>query len=599
MKKILFIIIAIIFMLGMAKESYAEEYDPYCDGRNLSISGIYTFSYENNSSSKLVFKGYVIHQTISMDIYKHFICYGGYNGDLYLILTRSGRVESFYQKDEMDLRVLRVPERKSYSFDGYDKDLDEYPYSYISVATYEEFEVDEYSSYSKTVACDGSILLMRELFYFGKPSVQKVSTEYHYNPQTDGQIIMGLICIYDYEIEYVGSDNDYLDYGENQLKYIITTSNGDILERYLTIYNIYDSKPVFTSKRVKIPVDVNNPKDVKDIINQNISAYDEIDGDVTGRIQYMTVYNPSKPVVGEYELLLEVTDLEGLTAYFSVVIVVFDSNGIVKNYNITASYSYELSEDEIMRLAGMEIGATYRVVDENYSEYSQGVGTYYFNVEITNIYGMTYPIELSIDVVDDISPVVNTSSITTTTSTLIGDEDIIASLAISDYSKYIINIDKSDYIPDVVGSYKVYVDVIDSYDNKTSAELYINVTVDNKINYYNKTIRAYTDYALSQDEVIAFLRDISNNSYDDSCESSIESDYFNNPLVAGSYSATLITKLSSGLEIREDYVIEVKEVSKEKRHKKKNIFKRILLAFKRIFLSIARFFRKLFEFIFK
>ena len=123
--------------------------------------------------------------------------------------------------------------------------------------------------------------------------------------------------------------------------------------------------------------------------------------------------------------------------------------------------------------------------------------------------------------------------------------------------------------------------------------------MDNKINYYNKTIRAYTDYALSQAEVIAFLRDISNNSYDDSCESSIESDYFNNPLVAGSYSATLITKLSSGLEIREDYVIEVKEVSKEKRHKKKNIFKRILLAFKRIFLSIARFFRKLFEFIFK
>lgn len=599
MKKILAILAFILLFLGMREESYAkDEYDPYTDGKVKDVEINYDYLYENNTSNIISFKGYIIHQTISFDEYKHFYCYGDFNNDIYLILTRTGNVKEMYQKSEIDFRILKVRERESISFDGYDASLEEYPYNYISVATYEEFDVDAFSSYSKRILINADVFFTKEIFYFGKPAKQNVSIDYRYNPITDGQIIMGLLCIYDYEIKYCG-EYDYLDYGMNNLTYIIKASNGEVLERNLEINYIYDTKPVFSAIKTRIPVDVNNPKSVRDIINQNFSAYDEIDGDLTRRIHYETLYDALNPVVGEYELLLEVEDLEGYVSNFSAIIVVFDSLGIVANYNIKTSYEKELTYDEILELAKMEDGASYIVIDENYTDYYQGIGEYYFISEITNIYGMTFPIEISINVVDDVCPIITTSSITTTTSTIISDDDIISNLVINEYSSYEIKIDKSEYIPDIIGSYKVYVEVFDLYGNSSKNELYINVTVDNKINYYNHTIRAYTDYALSENEVIAFLRDISNNQYDSTCESSIESDYFNNPLSPGSYSATLVTRLASGVEIREDYIIDVKEVYVEKKKKKKNIFWRIILAIKKIFLSIIRFFRKLFEFIFK
>ena len=65
---------------------------------------------------------------------------------------------------------------------------------------------------------------------------------------------------------------------------------------------------------------------IRELINENIQAHDNIDGDITDQIQvWDDHYSGNENITGRYTVLLKVSDSAGNSTYFELVIVVIDN----------------------------------------------------------------------------------------------------------------------------------------------------------------------------------------------------------------------------------------------------------------------------------
>lgn len=599
MKKKLFIaFIFVLFFIGINKEVNAYSTTDTTDYVSYSVDENYSYTYQNDTEKEIDFKGFVFLKSFYNKGYARHYYSNSSDFTMYFINTRNDNLSTFYFEDEMNYSYYDVESKHSRYVDNFDYASQSNKYNYITAAVYAEFVVPAHSVYNYSTSVFYGIRAYPNTINFLKPSEYNLSADTDWNPIDDAKTLMGLVSLFSYNIEQVSEIYGF-SIGDNYLEYKITDSNGNVVYRSLLIHVLKDSSPVITATKDIVAVDVNNPK-TTDEIGEYFKAIDEIEGDVSKRLHIYTNYSYSKPKVGKYLSTATVTDLMGYEASLSFYIVVFDSMGIIKNYDIDLSYLNEYSDEEIMVLSGLDTAkSTYEIIDENYSESPNIVGDYYYKVNIINEYNYEYPVDLRIHVIDDIPPVVSTKSISTTAATNITDEEIKNNIVISDYSKTNIVINRDSYIYNQVGSYIIYISVYDSYENKTDAELIINVSANTNINYYNNRIRIYNDHALSQAEVVAFLRDVSSNIYDDTTSSYVESDYFNSPLISGEYSATLITTLPSGIEVKEDYVIEVFNVEKESIIKHRNAFMRLIYSILQLIKALRMILIKTFVFLFK
>lgn len=599
MKKKLFIaFIFVLFFIGINKEVNAYSTTDTTDYVSYSVDENYSYTYQNDTEKEIDFKGFVFLKSFYNKGYARHYYSNSSDFTMYFINTRNDNLSTFYFEDEMNYSYYDVESKHSRYVDNFDYASQSNKYNYITAAVYAEFVVPAHSVYNYSTSAFYGIRAYPNTINFLKPSEYNLSADTDWNPIDDAKTLMGLVSLFSYNIEQVSEIYGF-SIGDNYLEYKITDSNGNVVYRSLLIHVLKDSAPVITATKDIVAVDVNNPK-TTDEIEEYFKAIDEIEGDVSKRLHIYTNYSYSKPKVGKYLSTATVTDLMGYEASLSFYIVVFDSMGIIKNYDIDLSYLNEYSDEEIMVLSGLDTAkSTYEIIDENYSESPNIVGDYYYKVNIINEYNYEYPVDLRIHVIDDIPPVVSTKSISTTAATNITDEEIKNNIVISDYSKTNIVINRDSYIYNQVGSYIIYISVYDSYENKTDAELIINVSANTNINYYNNRIRIYNDHALSQAEVVAFLRDVSSNIYDDTTSSYVESDYFNSPLISGEYSATLITTLPSGIEVKEDYVIEVFNVEKESIIKHRNAFMRLIYSILQLIKALRMILIKTFVFLFK
>ena len=107
-------------------------------------------------------------------------------------------------------------------------------------------------------------------------------------------------------------------------------------------YNGDAVAPDFDTENVYIPVSVDNPLSVNEILSQ-IHAYDDVDGDISDDIQLVsTTYDPNQLELGNHELIVSVSDSAGNNKQATFYITVYDITKPV----ISGTNTYKLSYDE-------------------------------------------------------------------------------------------------------------------------------------------------------------------------------------------------------------------------------------------------------------
>ena len=591
MKKLFFIFIIILFFIGFYKSVSAEEIKAD-DYKTISSSPTYyEYSYVNEKSYDISFEGYVIYDEVPLEGYSRFHLYS--NNQIYIIFTNYNNIPKFISSNENNYKTLIVG---SINYDAYDYILNKCPYNYMYIAKYHSFKVEANSTYTSKDLISYHIEMYKDTINFKKSTIAYVPWGYYMDPydENDYAWFLGVVSMYQYQIELLDKE-----YGDNEviLKFKVSNSFGHIRYRDLHIIRCRDSAPAIISNSDVIPIDKNNPKSYEEIKSM-FKAIDLVEGDVSNRITIDTLYDYKNPIPGEYNLEVFADDSEGYEASIKLKIVVFDSSDLIKNHIVNLSYKREYEYDEIMAFAGLKENTYYEVVDENYSDDYSKLGESYFNVRIYNEYGFDYLIELTINVIDDEVPIIKTTPITISTNKELTDTDILNNIVVDDYTNVSIKIIKDNFKNDTIGSYDLKIIVTDEYNNESIAYITVNVINSNNINFYNNTIRVYNDYVFSTNEIINFLKDISNNKYNDDVSYEVISKYFDSPSEPGEYQATLRAILQSGDIYEEEYTIEVLEVKKEKKKKKINIFKRIWKIIKYFFMLIINLIKKIFKFIF-
>lgn len=153
--------------------------------------------------------------------------------------------------------------------------------------------------------------------------------------------------------------------------YAVFDPNSTETMRHLEVFHA-SSKPVNSNTTISGSkthlISVESPLSL-DEIKDRYSATDEVDGDITNRLEFQTDYNPEIPTPRSYYILVSVTDSAGNTTYAADIILVKD---------ITKPTT-TLTETEIT----IEVGTVYTIEDikpkfifnDNYSN-EQNLKTY-------------------------------------------------------------------------------------------------------------------------------------------------------------------------------------------------------------------------------
>ena len=139
-------------------------------------------------------------------------------------------------------------------------------------------------------------------------------------------------CTFGSETEVITSDNSNWVALWQELTNIVfeVEYNGDAVA------------PDFDTENVYIPVSVDNPLSVNEILSQ-IHAYDDVDGDISDDIQLVsTTYDPNQLELGNHELIVSVSDSAGNNKQATFYITVYDITKPV----ISGTNTYKLSYDE-------------------------------------------------------------------------------------------------------------------------------------------------------------------------------------------------------------------------------------------------------------
>lgn len=198
--------------------------------------------------------------------------------------------------------------------------------------------------------------------------------------------------------------------------------------------------PSFDTTDYYIPVNVDNPLSVSEILSQ-IHASDDVDGDISSKVELVsTTYNPYSLVLGNHEFIVAVSDTALNETQATFYITVYDIvKPIISGTNsYTVSYDVPLTLDEIKSALAItdnfSTGLTLNVVSDSYTgnETELGVHTVIFNtVDEAGNTSDNYPV--SITVFDKKAPVITAPIEFTVNSTaVITLEDIKSKISIVD-----------------------------------------------------------------------------------------------------------------------------------------------------------------------
>lgn len=223
-----------------------------------------------------------------------------------------------------------------------------------------------------------------------------------------------------------------------------------------------------------------------------LTASDNYDGDISSNITLVDDrYSEFSSQTGLYEIEFSVTDGSGnITNYIQTIEVVDEEGPIISgNDNISVGYDQELSMANIKYglsvVDNYDLSSTIELVLElnNYSDNCHTLGTYLVQFSATDSSGNKTIKDITINVVDEIGPVVylNSSIIQVYSDTVLSLPDFAKLLVntneLSNEQDYFIKIKYDSYSKNSFnpGTYHLYLDFEDGYGKVLSKEFQINV----------------------------------------------------------------------------------------------------------------------------
>ena len=324
---------------------------------------------------------------------------------------------------------------------------------------------------------------------------------------------------------------DYFGYFESGTAHEVQLEEGGSFtsfEPYIEGELIDTSAPYFQNAGTVISY-YDSPITISEI-QSALTAYDSVDGDVTGSISLITDgYTSNVGTLGIYECIFEVSDTANNTSQVIVDVEVvdvlkpvFSDIGVVQ-----AVYPNVYTTNDILAMLSAsdnydgDVSSSIVLVDDDYTSNSSVVGSYDLEFEVTDISGNTQNYIQTIEVVDDEFPII--SGVTTVSigyDGLVTEAEVLANLNYTDnydsHASLQIVLDNDTYTTNrtSLGTYAMVFSVTDSSGNKTSQSVTINVVDEiGPVVYFNSSIiQTYTDTVMELPDFTQLL--ISTNEID-------------------------------------------------------------------------------------
>lgn len=369
----------------------------------------------------------------------------------------------------------------------------------------------------------------------------------------------------DYFTNY-GLDNFQLEEGNQFSGY----------EAYIPGTIIDTSAPYFQSSGTVISY-VDSPITVTEIQNA-LTAYDEVDGDVSGNITLSDdQYTEFKSVLGSYIIIFEVSDLSGNTTQLQVDVEVVDVlKPVFSNLGpIEAVYPNILSVEDVQSLLSAsdnydgDISDQIVLVSDNYTDYADVVGSYDMVFSVSDSSGNIQTYTQTINVVDEEGPIIGGI-----TSVVLGYDSMITPIEVASNLTYHDNYDTDESLElilesdnytshaNLLGTYNMVFSVTDSSGNKTLQTIEIEVVDElGPVVYFDLSIvQTYTDTVMNLPDFTELLLNTNELNQNETYNVTVRYDsYSKNATAPGVYHMSLDYESETGKKTSKDFEIKVVE----------------------------------------
>ncbi len=250
-------------------------------------------------------------------------------------------------------------------------------------------------------------------------------------------------------------------------------------------------------------------------IKSSLSAYDDIDGDLTDNIVVLEDnYTPNVGLIGSYPIVFSVSDNSSNTTTTTITVEVVDLlPPVFSNLdNIVAVYPNVYTHEDILAMLNAsdnydgDISSNIQVISDNYSAKASIIGSYQMEFEVSDSSGNSTRYIQNITVIDDQGPVItgiNNLSVgydqVLTMSMVLSNLSVVDNYDEASTLDFVIESDNYSANKETIGTYQIEVSVTDSSGNKTIKVIDVNVVDEiGPVVYFNSSIiQVYSDNVLS------------------------------------------------------------------------------------------------------
>ena len=358
--------------------------------------------------------------------------------------------------------------------------------------------------------------------------------------------------------------------------------------------------------------DVDNPVSVE-TIQSYLQAIDDVDGDITDQIVILDDdYTPNKTIIGEYEVIFQVTDSALNTSSFCVIVEVFDKTPPV----IQGSDFHQIKETVLKPISyfqgfliasdnyDQDITSQINVFSENYTDNYHIQGIYEIIYEVIDSSDNRTEFVVTVEVIDGIPPVfygpetiTKPNNVTMTLYAIVSEFTAVDNNDGEVTNLIIIENDHYSKYQNKVGTWYIEISCCDSTGNISYHTIYIHVLDETKPIFLYDTRTITIDLSENRLEVFDMIKVLikTNAISEEAIVEVLTDDYTDNKNTPGTYKIVLgVDEAEFEIEVR---VIEgLYEQLQD--NGKVSFLQQILNFFIKIFQIVKDFFKRLFVKIF-
>lgn len=302
----------------------------------------------------------------------------------------------------------------------------------------------------------------------------------------------------------------------------MVVTGGDIYNVYsrsaYVLENYDGTSPIISQNGDIFATNINNPTPLATFKSQ-ITATDNVDGNITSKLLFESNYNESNCSVGEYWLKASVSDTSGNTTEVTYKIIVIDNTAPV--WSGKTSYRIELGVDSALTLDAIKAGlscvdnanvdSSQWAVTDGYSSNKGKLGTYIITFSYTDPSGNPSACHVTIENVDTTKPTwTGATEFTTEVKNALTSNEILASISCNDnvdgavaQAKWTIT-DGYNSTYNTIGDYTIILSYTDGAGNASTHSIVVHV-VDTTKPVITGDLEVSSGMALTNGQILALF----------------------------------------------------------------------------------------------